>query len=195
MADYGKWLVRGARNKRSTSQSETWEMMAAGYHTPTKEGLPAPSPLGPKRISLAEVQTNQARHRGFFGASPKPTTSSSRDPLLSNSRVRPLKSSVFKGKILHTPSQIQKNSRVRKTTIDAKNAISTLDKMKAGTAPSVDKLQRFMVDAQKSAVNVFKKVRVPTGRSMRVGGMMGLGLAGVMGLSLALSKTRHGRES
>lgn len=94
-----------------------------------------------------------------------------------------------------TPARIQTNSRVRKTSIDAKNAITTLDKLKAGTAPTIDKLQRFMNNTHKSAKITYTKIRGPrmmTG--LRAGGMMGLGLAGVMGLSLALSKTRHGRE-
>lgn len=75
------------------------------------------------------------------------------------------------------------------------DAMKTVDTLKGGTAPTINKLNRFMDNAQKSAGVVYKKVRGPRMASaLGKAGMFGIGMAGVMGLTLALSKTRHGRE-
>lgn len=76
-----------------------------------------------------------------------------------------------------------------------KDALRSAYALKRGTG-NVNKMERWATDATKSrkVTRVLKKGAAWSLKGMSRFGVAGLGFAGVMGLTLALSKTRHGRE-
>jgi hypothetical protein len=84
-----------------------------------------------------------------------------------------------------------------KTNSIAKDAITTVNKLKGGTGV-VDKLNRWSININ----NTYKvlsnsktfKTGARLGKAIGKFGLGGMAFAGAMGLTLALSKTRHGRD-
>lgn len=141
-------------------------------------------------ISMEDVLANKARYLKHYGPEASPIVSSSNSPLSSVGRKNYKQnalSKIFRSKTL--------NNRVGKNLNVAKDALKTVDVIKTGTAPNINKAERTLENIKRSGMQVFKKVRGQRIASV-IGkaGMFGLGMAGVMGLSLALSKTRHGRN-
>ena len=213
---YGAWTRKESPwttvSTIAESSEHSYELQLAGYQRTPKRMPFKPTPLGKKRIEASEVRTNFLRHQMIIGRESKPWVSRMQSETtipkteaklgrtISNLRGA-LKGYDKKTRkaLQNIPSAIRRGGLgLSSKLVSGTNAMINLNIMKGAQKKSFDQFARYMTGAGNSIRNVLEKAPGRliggAGRLTKAGGLFGVGLMAVTGLSLALSKTRHGRS-
>ena len=204
MSHYGAFQKKeyeSTTNKIAWSQDQAYEFQLQGMSRIPERKYWHPSSIK-KQITTNEVLRNRMVHRTIIGEEKSPQIYRMGKETVFNSRKTNTNVSntkfAFAGfgqrakkSLRIIPSAIRKAGGIISKTVGT-NAMMNVGMMKGAQKKSIDVLQRYLMDSAVTSKNVLNKV------AGRLGSRAGRGIVGIArhaaaGISLALSKNRHGR--